>query len=224
MKENNTPRNAKKISKAQIQHIRDAKARKSAARKKALEAKKNQKYNLMAMYDSKIVNNVKETVKNKKINTALVTDTFFIIKEVTATEAKAFFAMFDDCKVTTGTGSKTKEHRVIFQLHKVGETKTIGAPKRKKPRPGAHTSIPKVENTKFTERETPRTHKRRSILKRGKHNSGCNMTSTQRKLRSRIKKATNAIGKKETKTRSTNVIHKTIVKAKQLKLDFKEAA
>lgn len=212
----------KKITKEQREIA--AKMRKRQAKSKAAEQKKNQKYSLMAMFNDKIVNKVKDILKKENVKTKITTDTYFFIDNVTASEAKAIFTLFDDCKTTTGDGSKKKEHRVIFQLHKVGETKTIGAPKHKKPRPGAHSVTPKKERTKLAKRETPRSKDRRSVKYRGIHSSGCNMTSTQRKLRFRIKKATNAIEKKETKTRSTNVIHKAIVKAKQLKLDFKEAA
>lgn len=214
----------KKISKAQIERIKAAKARKREAKNNAAEQKKNQKYSLMAMFNDKIVNKVKEILKKNDVKTKIATDTYFFMSDITASEAKSIFTMFDDCKVTTGDGSKKKEHHVVFQLHKTGETKTVNAKKHKKSRPGAHSTTPKKERTKFKKSETPRVHKRRSIVNRGKHNSGKAMSSTQRKLSSRIKKATNAIEKKETRTRSTNVIHKTIVRAKQLKFDFKEAA
>lgn len=185
-------------------------AKRRAARKaklaRALEnrtKKENppKKYNIMVGYDQLLEVDVRNILKENKINPQMITDSYFYISAATVDMVnlvkKVLRGLKFEFKAPDGSVRKIYKIR-YFSASRYDEPKEKKEKKEKKPSNNTKARQEAANNKKkFAKCKVKKGNKRKNL--RGKHSSGSNFTNYERKTLARVKKACKYLAKQEAK-------------------------
>lgn len=176
-------------------------AKRTPTRAEVLAARR---YDLMVGYDAILYTEIKNVLDKNNVTCQMLTDTYFIMRNVSGEEAEKAINLVRTISYTTK--HKDGSPKCVYKVNYVAKYKAKESVEKEKKvkKPSNNTadtrSLNKCEKAlKRTKIEYSTKHKSKRHLRRGLHSSGSNYTNYKRKTLQRVKKACQYIAKLEAK-------------------------